>query len=139
MNVIRKSYFLIMRFRATSIWCDWSYVKKYKEVIGRLIERSLFDASVTRRINTSRSLWVERGDRIKNERYDSWRCTRSLPDLTQPDQNYSIGFDVFSRTRRKCAGRGRGKRYSSEAQLPFVAILWKRNSCPKDVPCFTLL
>lgn len=34
--------------------------------------------------------------------------------------------------------RREGKRYTSETQLPLVAILWKRNSCPKDVPCSAL-
>lgn len=81
------------------------HIKKYKEVTGRLIERSLFESfgSIANKYNL-KSLRVERDDRIMEERYDSWRRTGSLPDLTQPDQKYSIGFDVFSRTRRKCAG-----------------------------------
>lgn len=108
---------------------------------GRLIERSLFDASEARRINTTWNLWVEWGDRIKEERYDSWRRTRSLPDLTQSDQKYSIGFDVFSRTRRQCAGwlpRRKKVLFRGAAAIGSHTV-WKRNSCPKDVPCSALL
>lgn len=90
---------------ATSLYDAISHIKKYKEVTERLIERSLFECfgSTANKYNL-KPLRVERGDRIKEERYDSWRRTGSLPDLTQPDQKYSIEFDVFSRTRRKCAG-----------------------------------
>lgn len=56
-----------MRFQVQPLLNAIDRIKKYKEVIGRLIERSLFDAPVTRRINTSRSLRVERGDRIKKD------------------------------------------------------------------------
>lgn len=63
----------------------------------------------------------------------------SLPDLTQSDQKYSIGFDVFSRKRRKCAGRGNYEgekgippRYSCHLACESVTVVQK--TCPLLYP-----
>lgn len=78
------------------------HVKKWR--LEDLIKHLLLEALKAERVNIIWSAYVEQNDWIRKRRYDSWRHIGPCPDLAQPDPKYSIGFDVFSRARRKCAG-----------------------------------
>jgi len=81
-------------------------------------------------------------DRIKEERYDSWHRARSFawPNPTRSKIFYGVRRLFMHETKARARdSRIAKEKGGPEAQLPTVALMWKRNSCPKRHIYFALL